>query len=63
MLYVAIPLVLIFGIASMWGSSLKNDDMTYSEFVSKIENQQISSFTLNIASGEVEYVEKGSKIA
>ncbi|MGN0173609.1 MAG: ATP-dependent zinc metalloprotease FtsH [Acutalibacteraceae bacterium] len=63
LLYIAIPLLVVVMLVSMWGKNLTGTQLKYSEFLDMIESNQISSFNMNISSRNVEYVRRGDKVA
>ncbi len=61
LLLIGIPvLILVIAIATM-GQFNQANTPQYSEIVNKFYDGQIESFTLNLTSGEMEYVEKGKE--
>ena len=57
--YLIIPLVIV-GIAFYSANgSMKKEKPKYYEIVSKFDNNEISSFSLNLSSGALTYVERG----
>ncbi len=53
--YVAIPLVILIIIFTMWGTALPSANQKYSEFLDKFRNCYISEFDLNLSSGKMEF--------
>lgn len=62
--YIIIPLVMVFAISfASKNSSQGNDKLTYSQVVQYFDNGQVTDFTLNLSSGNLEYKLKGDKKA
>ena len=60
LLLIGIPLlVIVIAIAAM-GQVRQNEKPQYSQIVAKFYDQKIEKFTLNLSSGQLEYVERGS---
>lgn len=49
-------------LVSMWGKNLTSTELKYSEFLDMIKSNQVSSFSMNISSRNVEFVQRGNKI-
>ena len=61
MFYIAIPLLVVIMLVSMWGTGLKEEQLKYSDFLHKIETNEIVSFDMNIANRSIEYSTKDGK--
>ena len=48
-------------LVSMWGTGLKEEQLKYSDFLHKIETNEIVSFDMNIANRSIEYSTKDGK--
>ncbi len=58
LLYIAIPIVLIFTVMSVSYLTKDTDEMKYSEIVEMVKNNEISEFELNLYSGELIYTKR-----
>ena len=58
LLYLGIPIVLIFAIFFVSSATEKTEEMKYSEIVSMIKENKVSEFELNLYSGELTYVKR-----
>ena len=58
LLYIAIPIILIFTVMSVSYMTKNTDEMKYSEIVSMVKNNEISEFELNLYSGELTYIKR-----
>ncbi len=58
LLYIAIPIILIFTVMGVSNFSKKTDKMKYSEIVGMVKDNEISEFELNLYSGELIYTKR-----
>ena len=58
-LVVVVSIVLVVGVAMALGQVKQNESPKYSQIVEKIYNGEITSFSLNLSSGKLEYFENG----
>ncbi len=61
LLYLGIPIVLIFTMLGVSYLTKNTTEMKYSELVSMVKNNEISEFELNLYSGEITYVKREDK--
>lgn len=58
LLYIGIPVVFIIAILSVSNLTKKTTEIKYYEIVSMIKNNEVSAYTLNLYSGELEYTKR-----
>lgn len=61
MFYVAIPLLIVIFLVSMWGTNLNSTELKYSEFLDLFRSDRIQTFELNLSSRDVKYQLKDSQ--
>lgn len=55
LIYVAIPLIVIIFLVSMWGKNLTSTDVKYSELLNLLKQDKVAAFELNLYSRELKY--------
>ena len=59
-MYIAIPLILVVFLVSMWGKNLSSTDVKYSDLLNSLKQNNVSTFELNLSSRELKYQLKNS---
>ncbi len=58
LLYIGIPIVFVIAILSVSGLTKKTAEIKYSEIVQMVKENEVSEFSLNLYSGELEYTKR-----